>query len=114
MSARRPLRRQDDSAFGDPGGAEIGSLVMIVAGGVLFLALATYTPDDLASWTGISTKEPPNQPAVNFLGPLGATVAGYAMFLLGGAAYLLPFGLLWLGLARINMGLRLLPRPLLG
>ncbi len=114
MSARRPLRRQDDSAFGAEGGAGIAAILMIVGGGALFLALATYTPDDLASWTGISTKEPPNNPASNFLGPFGATVAGFAMFLLGGAAYLLPFGLLWLGLARINMGLRLLPRPLLG
>lgn len=114
MSNRRPLRRQDDSAFGGEGGTDIGSLLMIVGGGVLFLALATYTPDDLASWTGISTKEPPNSPAMNFLGPFGATVAGYAMFLLGGASYFLPFGLMWLGLARINMGLRLLPRPLLG
>ncbi len=114
MSARRPLRRQDESAFGAEGGAGIAAILMIVGGGALFLALATYTPDDLASWTGISTKEPPNNPASNFLGPFGATVAGFAMFLLGGAAYLLPFGLLWLGLARINMGLRLLPRPLLG
>ena len=85
---------------------------MIVGGGLLFLALATYTPDDLGSWTGINTKEPPNDPAANFLGPFGATVSGYAMFLFGGAAYLLPFGLMWLGLARINMGLKLLPRPL--
>src|SRR5688572_28515422 len=113
MSARRPLRRQDDIAFG-PGGADIGSILMIVAGGLLCLALATYSPDDLASWTGISTKEPPNNPATNFLGPFGATAAGYAMFLLGGASYFLPFGFMWLGLARINMGLRLLPRPLLG
>src|SRR6188472_2843616 len=114
MSARRPLRRQDDSAFGAEGGAGIAAILMIVGGGALFLALATYTPDDLASWTGISTKEPPNNPASNFLGPFGATVSGYAMFLLGGASYLMPFGLLWLGLARINMGLRLLPRPLMG
>ena len=114
MSARRPLRRQDDAAYGAEGGAGIAAILMIVTGGALFLALASYTPDDLGSWTGISTKEPPNDPASNFLGPFGATVAGYAMFLLGGAAYLLPFGLLWLGLARINMGLRLLPRPLPG
>ncbi len=114
MSARRPLRRQDDSAFGAEGGAGIAAIMMIVGGGALFLALATYTPDDLGSWTGISTKEPPNDPAMNFLGPFGATVAGFAMFLLGGASYLLPFGLLWLGLARINMGLRLWPRPLAG
>lgn len=113
MSSRRPLRRQDDYAFGE-GGAGIGSFLMIVAGGLLFLALATYTPDDLGSWTGISTKEPPNDPAMNSFGPAGATVAGYAMFLLGGGAYLLPFGLLWLGLARINMGLNLMPRPLPG
>ncbi len=114
MSNRRPLRRQDDSAFGGETGTGIGSLAMIIGGGLLFLALATYTPDDLASWTGINTKEPPNAPAVNFLGPLGATVSGYAMFLLGGASYLLPFGLLWLGVAKINMGLRFFPRPALG
>ncbi len=114
MSARRPLRRQDDSAFTGEGGADIGSILLMVGGGALFMALATHTPDDLAAWTGISTKVPANSPAMNFLGPFGATVAGYLFFLLGGAAYLLPFGLLWLGMAKINMGLRLLPRPLMG
>jgi S-DNA-T family DNA segregation ATPase FtsK/SpoIIIE len=114
MSARRPLRRQDESAFSEATGADIGSIVMMVGGGALFMALATHTPDDLASWTGINTKVPANNPALNFLGPFGATIAGYLFFLLGGAAYLLPFGLLWLGMAKINMGLRFLPRPLAG
>lgn len=114
MSARRPLRRQDEFTYSTGGGADIGSILMIVGGMLLFLALATFTPDDLGSWTGFNTREPANDPAVNFLGPFGATVAGYAMFMLGGASYLLPFGLLWLGLARINLGLNLLPRPLAG
>jgi S-DNA-T family DNA segregation ATPase FtsK/SpoIIIE len=113
MSARRPLRRQEDFERTE-GGADIPAILMIVTGGVLFMALATHTPDDLAAWTGISTKEPPNDPALNFFGPLGATVAGYLFFLLGGASYLLPFGLLWLGMAKINMGLKLLPRPVAG
>ena len=113
MSARRPLRRQDDFTRTE-GGADIPAILMLVGGGALFMALATHTPDDLASWTGISTREPHNSPALNFLGPFGATIAGYLFFLLGGASYLLPFGLLWLGLAKINMGLCLLPRPLIG
>lgn len=113
MSARRPLRRQEDFERTE-GGADIPAILMIVAGAALFMALATHTPDDLPAWTGISTKEPPNSPALNFFGPLGAVVAGYLFFLLGGAAYLLPFGLLWLGLAKINMGLKLLPRPVAG
>lgn len=113
MSARRPLRRQEDFERTE-GGADIPAILMIVAGGVLFMALATHTPDDLPAWTGISTREPSNNPALNFFGPLGAVVAGYLFFLLGGASYLLPFGLLWLGLAKINMGLKLLPRPVAG
>jgi len=113
MSARRPLRRQEDFERTE-GGADIPAILMIVGGCVLFMALATHTPDDLPAWTGISTKEPPHDPAHNFFGPLGAIVAGYLFFLFGGASYLLPFGLLWLGLAKINMGLKLLPRPVAG
>lgn len=114
LTARRPRRRQDDIAFEPGGGTNVGSLLLIGAGAVLFLALASYTPDDLASWTHINTREPSNDPVVNIIGPFGATFAGFAMFLLGGASFLLPFSLVWLGLARIMMGLKLMPRPLIG
>ncbi len=115
MSTRRPRRRQEDTAF-DPagGGASLGSIVLIAAGGALFLALASYTPDDLAAWTGISSKEPPNEPISNIIGPLGATVSGFAMLWLGGSAFMLPFSLVWMGVARMMMGLRVLSRPLSG
>jgi len=72
MSARRPLRRQEDFERTE-GGADIPAILMIVAGGVLFMALATHTPDDLPAWTGISTREPSNNPALNFFGPLGCS-----------------------------------------
>jgi len=121
MSLNRPSRRQDDPTFdAGAGGVDLRSLLLISAGAAMFLALATYTPDDLRPWVAFATKNPPNDPVANVIGPFGATVAGYAMFLFGGAAFLLPVSLLWLGLARIFMGLRLLrqgflpARPLVG
>ena len=86
----------------------------------MFLALASYTPDDLRPWVPFATQNPPNDPVMNIIGPFGATMAGYTVFLLGGAAFLVPVCLLWMGLARTFMGMRLLRdgwlpgRPLLG
>ena len=114
MSPSRPSRRQDDASFsGDESGVGVGSVLLIASGAALFLALASYTPDDLRPWVAFATRNPPNDPAMNIIGPMGATVAGYAMFLFGAASFLIPVSLVWLGVARMFMGMRLLREGLL-
>ncbi len=71
-------------------------LTLLGLGTLLFLALISYTPDDL-SWF----KTPPHRTAWNFIGPLGAWVAGACYFLLGAASYLVAAVLLGCGGAKL-------------
>ncbi len=67
---------------------ELGGLVLLLGGVYLFVALLTYHPGDLASISW-----PPNDPAVNKGGRIGATIAG-AMYLHFGVTSYLLTGLL--------------------
>ncbi|MDB6069016.1 MAG: 4tm region of dna translocase ftsk/spoiiie [Verrucomicrobiales bacterium] len=115
MSARRPRRRQDEAPapvrhpFSD-----IRALGLITVGALLFLALYTYTPDDVPSRFSISSRSVPNDPVLNAIGPFGAIVGGYTIFLVGPAAFLIPASLIWLGMSRVLMPARRMTRPTLG
>ncbi len=114
MSSRRPTRHQDDPEAFAGEGTGVGGLCLTALGAAWFLALASYTPDDLPSWVKFSTISPANDPVHNLLGPAGAVLAGYSLFLFGVASFLIPFCLIWMGLARTLLGMKLLPRPLAG
>src|SRR5262249_19483444 len=58
---------------------EVFALVLLFAGTLLFFALISYTPKDIPSWFWFSHVSPANHPAQNFIGPLGAIVAGYLL-----------------------------------
>ena len=77
------------------------ALVLLGVGTLLFLALISYVPKDLPSWVPFSHLSPPNSPAQNFIGPLGAIVAGFCYFMVGGASYLLAVVLLGFGAAKL-------------
>jgi S-DNA-T family DNA segregation ATPase FtsK/SpoIIIE len=115
MSARRPRRRQDEAPapvrhpFSD-----IRALGLITVGALLFLALYTYTPDDVPPHFSIASLSVPNDPVLNAIGPFGAVIGGYTIFLFGAAAFLLPACLIWLGMSRILMPTRRMSRPTLG
>ena len=115
MSVRRPRRRQDEALplvrhpFSD-----IRALVLIALGALLFLALHTYTPDDVPAHYSIASQGMPNDPVMNAIGPFGAILAGYTIFLIGAAAFLVPVCLIWLGMSRVLMPARDLSRPSLG
>lgn len=64
---------------------EIAALVFIAAGVLLLLALISYTPADLSN-----VVSPPNNPVVNFIGPVGAYSAQGLSFTFGLASYLFP------------------------
>jgi len=78
------------------GWLEAVGIILIAAGVLCLLGLMSY------EWRDISTlKTPPNDPPVNFIGPVGAWFS-YGLFgLLGLAGYLFPAGLLYLGLANL-------------
>ncbi|MGI8821110.1 MAG: DNA translocase FtsK [Chthoniobacterales bacterium] len=80
---------------------EVFALVLLLVGTLLFLALISYAPKDLPSWVPFSHLSPPNATAQNFIGPVGAIIAGFCYFLIGGASYLLAVVLLGFGAAKL-------------
>jgi DNA segregation ATPase FtsK/SpoIIIE, S-DNA-T family len=92
---------------------EVFALVLLFAGTLLFFALISYTPKDIPSWLWFSHVSPANHPAQNFIGPLGAIVAGICYQLVGVfaslllAAVLLGFGAAKLFYPRLRFLLRI-------
>ncbi|HJY52664.1 MAG TPA: DNA translocase FtsK, partial [Candidatus Udaeobacter sp.] len=92
---------------------EVFALVLLFAGTLLFFALISYTPKDIPSWLWFSHISPANHPAQNFIGPLGAIVAGICYQLIGVfaslllAAVLLGFGAAKLFYPRLRVALRI-------
>ena len=80
---------------------EVFALILLGLGTLLFLALISYNPKDLPSWIWFSKVSSPNSPAQNFIGPLGAIVAGFCYFMIGAASYLLAVALLGFGAAKL-------------
>src|SRR6266480_10098 len=81
---------------------EVFALVLLFSGTLLFFALISYTPRDIPSWFWFSHVSPANHPAQNFIGPLGAIVAGICYQLIGVfASLLLAAVLLGFGAAKL-------------
>jgi S-DNA-T family DNA segregation ATPase FtsK/SpoIIIE len=90
---------------------EVFALVLLFSGTLLFFALISYTPKDVPSWIWFSQISPANNPAQNFIGPVGAILAGICYQFIGAAAYLLAAILLGFGAAKLFYpGLRVGPR----
>ncbi|MDQ3198442.1 MAG: DNA translocase FtsK [Verrucomicrobiota bacterium] len=84
---------------------EVYALILLGTGTLLFLALISYVPKDIPTWFPLlNSTSSPNRPAQNFLGPLGAIVAGICYFLVGAASYLLAAALLGFGGAKLFHG----------
>jgi S-DNA-T family DNA segregation ATPase FtsK/SpoIIIE len=90
---------------------EVFALVLLFSGTLLFFALISYTPKDVPSWIWFSNISPANHPAQNFIGPVGAIIAGICYQFIGAAAYLLAAILLGFGAAKLFYPrLRVVPR----
>lgn len=115
MSARRPRRPQNEAVPTERHPfADVKAMILIGLGALLFLALYSYTPDDVPPGMSFASRAIPNDPVLNAIGPYGAILAGYTIFLFGAAAFLLPACLIWLGMSRILMPVRSMMRPTLG
>jgi len=81
---------------------EVIALVLLFVGTLLFFALISYTPKDIPSWIWFSHVSPSNHPAQNFIGPVGAIVAGICYQTIGVfASLLLAAVLLGFGVAKL-------------
>ena len=91
---------------------EVFALVLLFIGTLLFFALISYTPKDIPSWIWFSRVSPANHPAQNFIGPVGAVVAGICYQTIGVfASLLLAAVLLGFGVAKLfHPRLRATPR----
>src|SRR6478672_6341334 len=93
--------------------SEVFALILLFVGTLLFFALISYTPKDVPSWIWFSHISPSNHPAQNFIGPVGAIVAGICYQLIGVfaslllAAVLLGFGAAKLFYPRLRVVLRI-------
>lgn len=83
-------------------------MILLGAGTLLFLALVSYSPADVSSFWWFGSQEPPQRPPENFIGPVGAIIAGFCYFHLGAASYLLAVMLIGFGGAKfLHVGLDL-------
>jgi len=92
--------------------SEVFALILLFVGTLLFFALISYTPKDVPSWVWFSHISPSNHPAQNFIGPVGAIVAGICYQCIGVfASLLLAAVLLGFGAAKLfHPRLRVMPR----
>ena len=97
----RPLARGKTTEQGSSKAwSEVLGLILLGAGTLLFLALVSYSPADVPSWLFFSKQGAAEAVTENFIGPVGAVVAGFTYFLLGAAAYLLAVVLIGFGGAK--------------
>ena len=93
---------------------DVVGILMVGVAILFFLALFSYDPRDLPSWSHLSPSDQANAVTQNFVGRVGALAAGYSLFLLGAATYLIPFCLTWFGVCKVHSKLRITTRSWLG
>jgi len=80
---------------------------------LLLLSLVSYTPGDLpikipfTDWallSGFALDLEANNPRENWIGPIGTLLGFIQIQIFGVAGFLLPLGMLWLGVGRLFMG----------
>lgn len=93
---------------------DVVGILMVGVAILYFLALFSYDPRDLPSWSHLSPSDQANAETQNFVGRVGALAAGYSLFLLGAATYLVPFCLTWFGVCKVHSKLHITTRSWLG
>jgi len=88
MARKASANSESSHGFGDIIGVALMALALL-----LMVAQLSFDRYDLAS-----NRTPPNSPAHNWIGPLGAHMANYGFFIFGFGAYMLPLILIAFGL----------------
>ena len=90
------------------------SLGLIGFGFLYLLSLVSFSLNDLPAWVPFSHSANPTRPAINYLGPPGATWAGMSFYTIGVTSYLIPAIMIWFGVARLLKKARTSKIALLG
>jgi len=106
MKRSRPERSRITNEPDTPWDGVYGSSLLLAAA-VFLLALLSYDPADLPGWSHLVLSDHANSVTHNLIGQLGAMLAGYSLFLMGMATYLIPITLTWLGVCKIVSHMRL-------
>jgi S-DNA-T family DNA segregation ATPase FtsK/SpoIIIE len=91
---------------------EVTGLLLFFGGILLLLALCSFEPRDVSSWLPYAKYAHSSDIPLNFIGRVGADVAGLMYFLFGAASYFGAVALLGLGVAKFTgqefqLGIRL-------
>ncbi len=96
------IRRNSPVAkTGNPAINEALGVVLLGISVLLLLALISYDPADVPPWAFFSYVTPPNEDISNFIGIIGALLAGFLYFLFGAASYLLAVLFMGFGAAKL-------------
>src|SRR5580692_3195435 len=101
-------KKATDGSGGGNGKGEFDDIigvVLLVLALLLFIAQISFTPQDVGYLSN-----PPNHPVHNWIGKIGAYLGLASFFLLGLAAYILPFLLGTFGLSRLLVAMAHLRR----
>jgi len=90
------------------------SLGLIGFGFLYLLSLVSFSIKDLPTWVPFSHTANPTRPAINYLGPPGATWAGMSFYTIGVTSYLIAAIMIWFGTARLLKKVRTSKIGLLG
>jgi S-DNA-T family DNA segregation ATPase FtsK/SpoIIIE len=109
----RPPRARSTDEKESPWNDVFGILLLMVAA-MLLLALVSYDPRDMPSWSFLALSESSGEVTHNFVGRMGALVAGHMLWLMGFAAYLLPFSMTWFGVCKLHSKMKITRAAWLG
>ncbi|MFN0080777.1 MAG: DNA translocase FtsK 4TM domain-containing protein [Prosthecobacter sp.] len=109
----RPPRARSTDEKESPWNDVFGILLLMVAA-MLLLALVSYDPRDMPSWSFLALSETSGEVTHNFVGRMGALVAGHMLWLMGFAAYLLPFSMTWFGVCKLHSKMKITRAAWLG
>lgn len=105
-NAVRPPRARSTDEKESPWNDVTGILLLMVAA-MLLLALLSYDSRDMPAWSHLSHSDLPSTTTQNFMGIVGAVLAGYSLFFVGLAAYLVPVAVTWFGVCKLHSKTRL-------
>lgn len=91
---------------------EVTGVLLFFGGVLLLLALCSFDPKDVSEWLPYSKYARSSEIPANFIGRVGADVAGLMYFLFGAASYFGAVALIGLGIAKFahrdfHLGIRL-------
>ncbi len=109
----RPPRARSTDEKESPWNDVWGILLLMVAA-MLLLALVSYDPRDMPSYSFLALSESSGEVTHNFVGRVGAFVAGHMLWLMGYATYLLPFSMTWFGVCKLHSKMKITRAAWLG